>query len=141
MKTKFVEFFFQSACSKVQAGNGISASIVYPDEDNPFVLMLDAGKHNKGASLTNVADRAIKHVYENYFDGKFGPNEIVWVECDSEGNFDLMKPIVAENRNIVDVAFQPVEMAGFTPRSRKAMLEVYGGIAQIALQQAFVSLY
>lgn len=85
-------FIFRSASvDRPAPGAGIIAISVFRPHEQPLALLVDLQAMNRGASLTNVADRAINFVGQTAMPALGADcSKSAWVELDSEGCFDLM---------------------------------------------------
>lgn len=124
-------FVFRSASAdRPSPGAGIVAVSAFRPHENPLALLVDLQALNRGASLTNVADRAINFVGQTAMP-VLGADctKSSWVELDSEGCFDLMhtqwpfrKRMGPPPTDPPMVTFAPLRHNDLAPRTLAAFL-------------------
>jgi len=124
-------FVFRTASADRPApGDGILAISTFRPHDQPLSLLVDLQSLNRGASLTNVADRAINFVAQTAMPALGADfSKSSWVELDSEGCFDLMhaqwpfrKRMGPPQTEPPMVTFAPLRHNDMAPRTLAAFL-------------------
>lgn len=117
----------------------ILAVCVRADGQRPLVLLSDMQHLNAGASLTNTVEFAVARTFEKLLGSHArAPDEADWVELDSAGHFDLVRPAAPIGTNGAGarptlIAWSPLT-AGPTimPRTLRAFVARFGRCAEVA---------
>lgn len=117
----------------IQNADGIRVAAVLTD-DGLIVLLVDMGERNHGCSLTNCMETVINHVNRQFLQSAgIAFERAIWVQIDSEGDFDWVKPLTSDGGTCIDVSWRPLISAG-GERSRNAFVMEYGGYAHALLK-------
>lgn len=112
--------------AEITEGNGILAALDLSPGNPPLALLVDMQELNSGASLTNLAERAVTHVGWLFSLDASQRRAATWVETDSCGNFDAMTPVRRSDGTASSILWSPLRAERVAPRTLEAFLLTHG---------------
>lgn len=146
-----------SGAPAMPGGLGVLAVAIASPHRRDLVLLVDLQAANKGASVTNAMEACIAYVVSRLSATwpHFDPRHTDWVQLDSDGWFDLVRPrwgnkairttqrLTFAPDSVPLIRWEPIRGELEESRTLRAFLEIFDdiGVAALAEVQHFVDEY